>query len=150
MSARAMSESRNIHASALVVGTTGILVTGPSGSGKSAFALALVAAMRWRGRFARLVADDRVDISASGDRVIAVAPRTIAGLAEARGTGLLLVPHIGRAVIHCATAPATDERLPPDDETMSIAPGIALPVIRLRYADPCGAIATLAARIGIS
>ena len=145
-----MSESHNIHATALVIAGTGLLVTGPSGSGKSAFALALVDAMRQRGHFARLVSDDRVDLSSLGGHVIAAAPTAIAGLAEGRGTGLLSVPYIGRAMIHYATAPATQERLPPDDETISVVPGGVLSVIRLRYGEPCGAIATLAARIGIS
>ena len=49
-----------VHATAIVIGETGVLIRGRSGSGKSSLALALVARVRLAGGFAAFVADDRV------------------------------------------------------------------------------------------
>ena len=48
-----------LHATALVVGESGVLLRGPSGAGKSSLALALIWAARERAVFAALIADDR-------------------------------------------------------------------------------------------
>ncbi len=72
-----------VHASAVAVRGRGVLVRGRAGSGKSALALALLA------RGAALVSDDRTRLARRGDRVLAWAPRSILGLVEARGVGLL-------------------------------------------------------------
>ena len=77
----------NLHASAVVLGRTGLLVTGPSGSGKTALCLRLTAACRAEGVFARLVADDQVLLAERSGRLVATAPRPIAGLVELRGLG---------------------------------------------------------------
>lgn len=83
MSDGAASPSDIIHASCVAFGERAALITGPSGSGKSALALHLIALG------AELVADDRVALSMRGAAVIARAPDAIAGLIEARGVGLL-------------------------------------------------------------
>ena len=61
---RAMSGSEprgtGIHATAVVYGESGVLILGPSGSGKSALALALLARARDSGLFGALIGDDRV------------------------------------------------------------------------------------------
>jgi len=72
-----------LHASCVAFGGRAVLIAGPSGSGKSALALRLIALG------AELVADDRVALSMRGDAVIAAAPPAIAGLIEARGVGVL-------------------------------------------------------------
>ncbi|NNE81744.1 MAG: serine kinase [Silicimonas sp.] len=72
-----------IHASAVSLGSTGILLTGASGSGKSTIALEMMALG------ASLVADDRVVAQPSGEGVLISAPPEIAGRIEARGLGLL-------------------------------------------------------------
>lgn len=76
-----------MHATAIVLGERGVLVAGPSGSGKTALALALVERVRAAGRFARLVSDDQVFLSAHQGRLVCHAPATIAGLVEVRGLG---------------------------------------------------------------
>lgn len=83
-----------IHATAVLVGAKAILIRGPSGSGKSRLALDLVALGR-AGllHFTRLVADDRVELSVHGDRLVARAPAALAGLVERRGEGI--VPSAG-------------------------------------------------------
>lgn len=82
-----------IHATALVAGEWGLLLRGAPGAGKSRLAQALIAEGDRRGLFARLVADDRVRLSAAHGRLIARAHPAIAGLIEQRGAGVLDVPH---------------------------------------------------------
>src|ERR1700682_382742 len=81
--------NERVHASAVLVGERALLIRGPSGSGKSRLAFALLDAAR-AGilSYARLVADDRVKICAAGARLLAAAPETIRGMIEIRGLGI--------------------------------------------------------------
>ncbi len=88
-----MTKSVNIHATCVRFGGAGVLLIGRSGAGKSDLALRLI------GRGAILVADDRCDMSVERDRLVARAPRTIAGLLEVRGVGIVTLPHAPRAAI---------------------------------------------------
>jgi hypothetical protein len=92
-----MNASRplGLHASCVAIGEAGVLVRGPSGAGKTGLCQALMALARGHGRFARLVADDRVMLRARHGRLIATAPPATAGLAEWRGLGLAPEPHLG-------------------------------------------------------
>ncbi|MCW6508220.1 HPr kinase/phosphorylase [Lichenifustis flavocetrariae] len=73
-----------VHATAVVIGEAGVLIRGPSGAGKSSLALLLLAEAALRGRFARLVADDRVLMVRAGSRLIASPHPAIGGLIELR------------------------------------------------------------------
>lgn len=73
----------DLHGSCVALEGRGLLILGPSGSGKSALALQMMA------MGAELVADDRVVLAARGGAVIATCPPAIRGLIEARGLGLL-------------------------------------------------------------
>ena len=98
-----------IHGTVIALAGRGVLLRGPSGAGKSDLALRLI------DRGARLVADDRVDISVEGGRAIARAPRTLAGLIEARGVGIVSAPRRARAEIVLVvdlTGRARVERMP--------------------------------------
>lgn len=94
-----MSAPATWHGTALVVGETGLLIRGPSGAGKTALALALVERASARGRYAALVADDRVVLEVHHGRLSARPPAALAGLAERRGRGILAVPHAPAAVV---------------------------------------------------
>lgn len=72
-----------MHASCVSVDGNGLLICGPSGSGKSSLALQMMALG------ARLVSDDRCQLSAHDGRLYAAPPETIAGQIEARGVGIL-------------------------------------------------------------
>jgi HPr kinase/phosphorylase len=75
---------QSVHASAVAFGPAGgVLIEGPSGSGKSHLALLLV------GQGADLVADDRTILFARDGALYARAPAPLAGLAEVRGLGLV-------------------------------------------------------------
>lgn len=72
-----------LHAACVAMDGQAVLITGASGSGKSALALQLMAFG------AELVADDRTIVRAHSGRLVASAPDTIRGLIEARGVGIL-------------------------------------------------------------
>ncbi len=84
-----MQELEILHASTVAIGGNGVLILGPSGSGKSSLALQLIALG------AELVADDRTQVSCADDELIAAAPDTISGLIEARGVGLIQTAYVG-------------------------------------------------------
>ncbi|CAN5621796.1 HPr kinase/phosphatase C-terminal domain-containing protein [soil metagenome] len=84
------------HGSAVAVAGCGVMILGPSGSGKSGLALRMI------GLGARLVADDQVALTRAGNAVLAEAPAPLAGLIEARGVGLLRVVPSGPVPIGLA------------------------------------------------
>ena len=119
-----------LHASAVLVGPRAVLIRGPSGSGKSALVLGLLgAADSGLLPFARLVADDRVILSAHHGRLLVQAPEAIAGLVERRGHGILRLPHepmaiVGR-VVDLGAADAA--RLPEEASGQVVLDGVVLP-----------------------
>lgn len=92
-----MQETNNmtlLHASALVIGHTGLLIRGPSGSGKSHLQRILRQKARELGLFSALVSDDYVHITPSpdGTRLIGHAPMATQKMQEVRGLGLVSLP----------------------------------------------------------
>jgi serine kinase of HPr protein (carbohydrate metabolism regulator) len=72
-----------VRGTTVAIGGRGVLLRGPSGSGKSDLALRLV------DRGAALVSDDYTEVRLANGRLLANAPATIAGRIEMRGVGLL-------------------------------------------------------------
>jgi HPr kinase/phosphorylase len=101
--------SQTLHASCVAVNGRGLLILGPSGSGKSGLALRMLAL----GAF--LVADDRTEVTEGEGGLVATCPPPIRGLIEARGVGLLRAPHVDSATIALAIdlGQPEDQRLPP-------------------------------------
>ncbi|EJT03741.1 HPr kinase [Rhizobium sp. CCGE 510] len=129
-----MTTAPNIHATAIIVGRTGLLFSGPSGWGKSMLAFTCMTEARRLGLFTALVADDQVLLSEEAGTVIAACPPSIAGLIELRGTGIVRQDHIPRAPMHYAVLPGSasgEDRVPPEGEIVSIAGGFSLPALRL-------------------
>ncbi len=125
----------NMHATALVVGETGILIIGKSGSGKSQTARDLIRSAGEIGRFSALVADDQVLLETVAGRVIAAAPGETAGLVELRGSAIAAVPHLPRAVLHVVISldPSDDQpRLPDPDERYDFGDEVLLPQLRFQ------------------
>ncbi|KAF2988822.1 HPr kinase/phosphatase C-terminal domain-containing protein [Methylocystis sp. MJC1] len=120
-----------IHANALVLGDKGVLLRGPSGSGKSALTLALISRYQSQGEFARLVGDDRVRVEALNGRLIARPHPAIAGMIEIRGHGLSRVETeaacVLRAIVDIRTPDDPPSRLPDAAEKSASLHAIALP-----------------------
>lgn len=116
------SAGGTVHATAVVIGETGVLIRGRSGSGKSTLARQLLERAARAGRFARLVGDDRVSLSVAHGRIVARAVPAIAGLLEVRGVGIVVVPFLPAAVIGLVVdSDVTPERLPePCDKVTDI------------------------------
>lgn len=86
------TEPKPIHATAISFENKGVLLTGSSGSGKSALAIELIA------RGALLIADDMVDIRSGPEGWPHLfGTSRMAGIIEARGLGLLRVPNVTHA-----------------------------------------------------
>ena len=98
-----------VHATTVALGDRGVLILGPSGSGKSALALHLMALG------ARLVADDRTILTSTPQGLVASCPPAGRGLIEARGVGILCAPTLDHVIIVLAVDLAQQEtdRLPP-------------------------------------
>ena len=74
-----------LHATCVAIGSSGILILGESGAGKSDLALRLI------DRGAKLVADDQVELTKKGRILKANAPVRIRNLLEIRGVGIFKV-----------------------------------------------------------
>jgi serine kinase of HPr protein (carbohydrate metabolism regulator) len=106
----------------------GVLIEGPSGAGKSDLAL------RALDQGFRLVADDRVALWASQDRLFGRAPDTLAGLMELRGLGVLGAPALPFSEVALLARCGAPDRLP-EHETAEIL-GVVVPVVTLAALEP--------------
>ena len=112
-----MSDTHNVHATGLVLDGVGLILRGPSGAGKSLLALELIDEWETRGKTAKLVSDDRVDIVADGKTLTLKAPKAIEGLAELRGRGIVSRPFVAEAPLHLVIdLVETLERMIEEDE----------------------------------
>ena len=104
-----MTGTMILHASCVALNGRGLLIMGPSGSGKSSLALQVMALG------AELVADDRTEVSSDGVTLVARCPATIAGLIEARGVGNLHADPVESALIALVVdlSQLETDRLPP-------------------------------------
>ena len=108
-----------LHASAVALDETGLLILGKSGAGKSSLALQLIALG------ARLVADDQVLLTRKDGGLLMTAPPQLEGRIEARGLGILSTParpSWARFVVDLDRIET--KRLPPTRET--VIEGVAL------------------------
>ena len=115
-----------VHGTAVRLGQAGVLLRGPSGSGKSDLALRLIEAG------ASLVADDQVALALDNAEIWLSAPPAIAGMIEARGVGILRLPRVSRAALRlvCDLVPRDQvERLPERGDCMLL--GVTVPRLAL-------------------
>lgn len=89
------SETR--HASAVQINGRGVLLFGPSGSGKSSLAARLIEHCG-----AVLIGDDRLTLQVRDQKMIASPHESLLGLLELRGFGLVRRPYIEAGTIHLA------------------------------------------------
>lgn len=125
-----LPDMTQLHANCVAFDGLGILLRGPSGSGKSDLSLRLIS------RGAQLVSDDWTNIVAQNGVLVASAPDEIAGLMEIRGLGIVagmaLCPHAEICVIADLVEPGADDiidRMP--DLASDILCGVSLPVWKI-------------------
>lgn len=125
-------ETASVHATAVVSGDRGILIRGPSGSGKSRLALDLILAGR-AGQIppTLLVGDDRVRLTVNGDDLIVAGVPELAGKIEIRGLGIRSIGFAQQAPVAVVVdLDAGDtERLPAPQALKTMLCGLEIPRI---------------------
>lgn len=116
---------QTVHGTVVAIDGRGVLLRGPSGSGKSDLALRLI------DEGAVLVADDRTVLAQEDRHVMASAPESIFGRIEVRGIGIIRIAALDRIRLALIVDLASKviERLP-KPETAELQ-GVTLPLIRL-------------------
>ncbi len=140
----------NLHASAVIIGDRGVLISGASGLGKSGLALALVMYARSLGWFGRLVGDDQLLLSSHAGRLVCAAPQSLAGLVEIRGLGPRPIVHESRAPVdlHVALVDRRDAQRFPEPGTELLA-GCRVPVLKLAGGDREAALSAVASFLSL-
>ena len=124
-----MNETRlsaeTLHASTVAIGGRAVLISGPSGSGKSDLALRLI------DRGFKLVSDDQTLVRRDGERLIASAPPNIAGKIEVRGIGILEVETMSDVAVALLVELTSDIQRLPDDSRQRPILGVDLPLVSI-------------------
>jgi serine kinase of HPr protein (carbohydrate metabolism regulator) len=122
---------KGVSGTCVSIGGHGVLLRGPSGSGKSDLALRLIE------EGAALVADDRIDLTVRGDRLVATAPAAIRGMLEVRGLGILRVDPLDSVELSTVIDLVAPEEVPRMPEPLRVEMlGVALPVFKLLSFEP--------------
>jgi serine kinase of HPr protein (carbohydrate metabolism regulator) len=117
--------AETVHASTVAVDGRAVLITGPSGSGKSDLTLRLL------DRGFTLVSDDQTLVRRSGDRLVASAPATIAGKLEIRGIGIVDMDIVKDVPVALIVELASEIQRLPDDSRERPILGVSLPLINV-------------------
>jgi len=115
--------AETVHASTVASEGRAVLITGPSGSGKSDLTLRLL------DRGFTLVSDDQTIVKRHGDRLIASAPPSIAGKLEIRGIGIVEMATVTDVPVALIVELTSEIQRLPDDNRERPLLGVALPLI---------------------
>jgi serine kinase of HPr protein (carbohydrate metabolism regulator) len=99
-----------LHATSIAIDDCGVVLTGPSGIGKSDLALRLIDVG------AALIADDQTQLTKTTVGLAASPPPALTGLLEIRHIGIVRLPYLQTAIVHLCVELTPDdcelERLP--------------------------------------
>jgi serine kinase of HPr protein (carbohydrate metabolism regulator) len=135
-----------VHSTTVALAGRGVMLRGPSGSGKSELALRLMEQMgTGLGRVnlkANLVADDQTEVFERKTRLWVRCPRTISGQMEMRGLGIFTVKPAKScplALVVDLCPAATIERMPEPEDLLTTFLGHQVPRIMLDAGQPAAA-----------
>lgn len=117
--------TETVHASTVAIGGRAVLISGPSGSGKSDLALRLL------DRGFTLVSDDQTIVRRGGERLIASAPERIAGKIEVRGIGIVEIESVQDVTVALLVELTSDIQRIPDAGRERPILGVALPIVSI-------------------
>jgi len=117
--------AETLHASTVATEGRAVLITGPSGSGKSDLAL------RMLDRGFSLVSDDQTIVKRDGKRLLASAPHNIAGKLEIRGIGIIDMDRTDNVPIVLVVELTSDIQRLPDDSRERPFLGVKLPLVTI-------------------
>lgn len=137
--------SDTLHATAVAMAGRAVLISGPSGSGKSDLALRLL------DRGFTLVSDDRTIVRKENGRLIASAPPNIQGKLEVRGIGIVEMESAGDVPVALVVELTSDIDRLPDESRERLLMGIGVPLVSVdaKTASAPSKVAIALDRLGI-